>query len=997
MFLLVLLLATVWAKNSWASAVLQPYSQKAFALRQKTLSVEAQTQGDFVRVRETMVFSNPLSFSREADFTYSAPEGALICGFAYWYKDEKVVARIVEKSRSEEIYQLITRPSHDPALVEMQGTNRFRARIFPVQPDADLKVEVQYLQTLRSFPQQQLARWSFDIGDTKQPTLESVEVTLGGDAPKRFKHSDLLHLENNTLHFSATNYKPTSPLTVALTTTSAPIRGTVSALCQPQGDGFFALALSCNIPLSHPQPKVQGNGLYDILSSPPARLEAGEPLMVTGRYRQGGRIVVSVGARSFTCELPARASQDDASLWWASAKMASLDESERGYEASTALSMRFGLPCRWTNWLAIPTEERKFFEELLATTRYGEVMRHYAQAIAAGKTALAAALHSQAWQLHRQLKFNGKPRFENSLQSELERLVFTKSLVQVPQLKAEYALYERNLRKQGIITYQEQYQRERKAISRAKTIKERVFTLLENGQTQEAATLDLQAQAPLKEARNPDYLVKEWAFERALSLATDVWKQKRAGTEDSPEQQQLLARLHNLTPLTYYQKDDDLLEIARSNLYYDDWLKLGSQLGEVLASGEENDPRADSIRAQMAAIKPLITHIRRDMNSDYSSSSFQFKSMLSFNESNAYATRAVRLADQYVARLRAGQKDDADTFALHQQLEKSVALSKDSYDAPSNAQNAIEWAWLRVLQKEHAIIGREIVHHRPNSPEAQESRKRIIQAIELGAKPSVRAPYYMTSGSGYQSFAWRARAHETAYRLLEARRKQDATLAALLQERLENEAVNSIYPREQHSPSPDEFLQWEQKRIARKEPLLTAEDYYLINERYGVQPGDPLISVKTPYRCRQAIAITPDGQVLKLAFDARRGVWETRFDVPTGQSDGTYTVQVIVVEASGARHHLTLSYDLDTAPDSANARIGGQGSERRIEVQSDGNSDRVHALLPWGERLELPRNADGTYTAPFTVPTTSLDTDQPIKIIVTDAAHNRTEIQTQWK
>ena len=51
-------------------------------------------------------------------------------------------------ARAAEIYSHITSRNRDPALIEMVGKNTFRARIFPVEPNADLKVEIKIVQTL---------------------------------------------------------------------------------------------------------------------------------------------------------------------------------------------------------------------------------------------------------------------------------------------------------------------------------------------------------------------------------------------------------------------------------------------------------------------------------------------------------------------------------------------------------------------------------------------------------------------------------------------------------------------------------------------------------------------------------------------------------------------------------------------------------------------------------------------------------------------------------
>ncbi|MDF2440781.1 MAG: Vault protein inter-alpha-trypsin domain, partial [Abditibacteriota bacterium] len=70
--------------------------------------------------------------------------------FAYWFGNEKVVARIVEKERATASYGYITAPprQRDPVLVELIGKNTFRARIVPVEPNADLKIEMRWVQPL---------------------------------------------------------------------------------------------------------------------------------------------------------------------------------------------------------------------------------------------------------------------------------------------------------------------------------------------------------------------------------------------------------------------------------------------------------------------------------------------------------------------------------------------------------------------------------------------------------------------------------------------------------------------------------------------------------------------------------------------------------------------------------------------------------------------------------------------------------------------------------
>lgn len=140
---LLVLTTLVVASSACAQVLLKPTSQNAAPLRTKRLSVNARIEaGRFATTDLAITFQNEVSERVEADFMYTLPFGAVVTDFAYYYENEKVVARVAEKERAALIYQYITSRMRDPALVEMVGKNTFRARIFPVMPNADLKVEM---------------------------------------------------------------------------------------------------------------------------------------------------------------------------------------------------------------------------------------------------------------------------------------------------------------------------------------------------------------------------------------------------------------------------------------------------------------------------------------------------------------------------------------------------------------------------------------------------------------------------------------------------------------------------------------------------------------------------------------------------------------------------------------------------------------------------------------------------------------------------------------
>ena len=134
-----------------AQIQLKPGGHDATPLRVRALHADVQIKGQFATTQMAVTFQNEIPYQTEADFLYRLPSGAIVTDFAYYFGDERVPARIVEKKQAQNIYRRLTYVEHvDPALVEMVGKNLFRARISPVMANSDLRVEMTLVQALPS-------------------------------------------------------------------------------------------------------------------------------------------------------------------------------------------------------------------------------------------------------------------------------------------------------------------------------------------------------------------------------------------------------------------------------------------------------------------------------------------------------------------------------------------------------------------------------------------------------------------------------------------------------------------------------------------------------------------------------------------------------------------------------------------------------------------------------------------------------------------------------
>lgn len=119
-------------------------------LRVKTLHVNTRIQGQVATTRVTQVFANDLNFVVDGTYFYPLPEDATFVDFATWDGDKKLRGEVLEKEEARNRYLSIVRRCWDPGLLEYAGANLFQARVFPVPPRGEKRVEFAYSQILKA-------------------------------------------------------------------------------------------------------------------------------------------------------------------------------------------------------------------------------------------------------------------------------------------------------------------------------------------------------------------------------------------------------------------------------------------------------------------------------------------------------------------------------------------------------------------------------------------------------------------------------------------------------------------------------------------------------------------------------------------------------------------------------------------------------------------------------------------------------------------------------
>jgi len=167
-----------------------------------------------------------------------------------------------------------------------------------------------------------------------------------------------------------------------------------------------------------------------------------------------------------------------------------------------------------------------------------------------------------------------------------------------------------------------------------------------------------------------------------------------------------------------------------------------------------------------------------------------------------------------------------------------------------------------------------------------------------------------------------------------------------------------------------------------------------------IQPGDPVIRVKTDPSIKSVFAVLPFGETLPLKYLAGEGVWEVRFFAPAWMPDGTYRCRLLMTDKQGAGYQEEKSFVVDSrAPKLglvAQQQTVHAGDEVLVRVSADRDAMRIVAKmygatpveLAWSEkekvnvgRLRVPAGlASGQYT---------------LTVSAEDFAHNQSSVEAQ--
>ncbi|MBX7172798.1 MAG: VWA domain-containing protein [Pyrinomonadaceae bacterium] len=121
---------------------------KGFCPLKKT-EVKAEISGFLSRVSVTQTFQNPFDTPIEAVYTFPLPNDAAVDEMTIQIDKRIVKAKIMERQKAQETYEKARQEGKVAALLEQQRPNIFTQSVANILPNAEIKVVISYVETLK--------------------------------------------------------------------------------------------------------------------------------------------------------------------------------------------------------------------------------------------------------------------------------------------------------------------------------------------------------------------------------------------------------------------------------------------------------------------------------------------------------------------------------------------------------------------------------------------------------------------------------------------------------------------------------------------------------------------------------------------------------------------------------------------------------------------------------------------------------------------------------
>jgi Ca-activated chloride channel family protein len=126
-----------------------------------------------------LVFYNPNDWTIEGTYIFPVPDDAAVSGFTLWADGQPVEGQVLDATQARQTYEQIVSKMRDPALLEYIGRGAVQAHIFPIAPQGERRIELEYTQALPAVGG--LVRYVYPLNTEKFSVSPIESVTISVD------------------------------------------------------------------------------------------------------------------------------------------------------------------------------------------------------------------------------------------------------------------------------------------------------------------------------------------------------------------------------------------------------------------------------------------------------------------------------------------------------------------------------------------------------------------------------------------------------------------------------------------------------------------------------------------------------------------------------------------------------------------------------------------------------------------------------------------------
>ena len=110
--------------------------------------VDVRIENQIARVHVDQVFYNPNDWEVEGIYLFPMPVDATVTNFVLWVDGQPVEGKVLDAQEARQTYEQIVSQMRDPALLEYMDRGAFQASIYPIPPEGERRIELEYSQPL---------------------------------------------------------------------------------------------------------------------------------------------------------------------------------------------------------------------------------------------------------------------------------------------------------------------------------------------------------------------------------------------------------------------------------------------------------------------------------------------------------------------------------------------------------------------------------------------------------------------------------------------------------------------------------------------------------------------------------------------------------------------------------------------------------------------------------------------------------------------------------